>query len=457
MRTNIGNLSSRVCSSLALLAAGLLLALHPSGALASTSEPAPYWANEQGSSLIASDRWIVSTENNLIIVWSTDGRVSHTTSFACTNKNWGIVAGIAPIRVVMSGGGVLYATISAGSVASNQFGSNGPELGTERGICDAVGAAADPSGAEGNWTNPATGQSEEGMEVLISSTDDGVSWHLAAGTVTASLVPQPLSSLDYEGNTFKLLVPLAEGVRLGNPLIGYASFSPSTGWSSVGGAGSTFGYIYTPTNSYESLQPGTTAKGYKLAKTRRLSDGSIWSLWESQGAFKETSRVAVPAVIVRTLNGRVLSRVDVDPSFRLKAFNGGSIISPGCSEPQSAVATGIVSALPSDDGSTLYASTPRTGAYSCHNKYVNVDQMPVVPVLLVSHDGGHRWSRVPMPNLGPYTRLEEVLAVSGSSPIVALESNRHECEHREPQGQEPYERLNGTHWMSLGCHKIEYN
>jgi hypothetical protein len=442
----------------------LLLGAYSSGAVA--SNPAPYWTDtEDGTAEIANGHWVLASSPYYLAIWNMASHQAHVAHLACSNDSWGMSPTAEAVEpggtaygtseIAMTPAGTLYAVVSIGAQEHDftlpSWNIVGDEPAGDTRICDAFGRAFDPNQTGEDWTNPFTEQKEVGFNVLITSSDDGASWHLAASTPDGSIMPHAVSNLFYRGADTLLLTSMATGVRLGNPSLGYATYAPDSGWSALTQEGSTFGYIYKVEPTFGSVEPGTVGpKRYLLTQTRRLSDGSVWALWQPQIMTHtgDPRRVKNPAVMTRTLNGRVLSRITAVPSFRVPTWAGGTLVSPGCVEPASAMATGIGMAVPSDDGRTIYASTVDVGPWRCHNKYINVNRIGVLVTLIVSHDGGRQWGRVMLPNLGAFTRVVEILAVDGTTPVVGFDSNRHPC---DKNGGMLYERLSHGHWQSIGC------
>ncbi len=476
-----------MCNLSRLIGAFLILGALPSEADAFYTPRAvssSYWASWTPA-VVANDHWVLDPTNTGFVVWNDQGHQIHLTNFACSDERGGqdgIMVGGAQGpgggQVTMTEDGLLYAVVDVGTVWPPKWGSI-LEAGlpnTNTAICDAVDQEYDPGHDAftretelqppevGIWVNPMTGRPQEALDVLVVSTDKGRSWHLVAAPRASVTIGNPHGGYgsvgggngaeDPEG---MLLMPAATGVRWGDPGYGYAAFTGG-GWSAVADAGNTYGFDFgSGIEGQGSLAPGTKGpKGYILRATRRLSNGAIWALWQPSwvqwGGSEE--HVNYSAQITETLNGRVYRRITVDPRFRVADFLGGTLVSPGCVAPQTAMDEGLYTAMPSSNGQTIYATTGASGSWrpGCHNKYVSVNAIRVLQIVIVSHNGGKTWARVKLPNLGLGTRAYDVLTVDGTEPIVGFASNHYSC---SKDGGLMYERLSHGHWESIGCRDTE--
>ena len=476
----------RLCSLSLLIGAFLILGALPPEADAFYTPRAvsdSYWAAWNGA-VVEDNQWILYPTDTGFVVWNDQNHEIYSANFACSDEHGGqdgiMVGGEQGPgggQATMTEGGVLYAVLDLGTILPEKWGSilAAGLPNTNTAICDAIDQEYDPSHDAFTrevelqppevdlWVNPMTGRPQEAIDVLVVSTNKGRTWQLASTPQASATIGNPhganLSSAEgteAEDPDGMLLMPAATGVRWGDPGYGYTVFT-ARGWSAVADAGNTYGFDFgSRTEGQGSLDPGTSGpNGYILTATRRLSNGAIWALWQpSWVSGGGETHVNYAAQITETLNGRVYRRVRVDPRFRVADYIGGTLVSPGCVAPRSAVDEGIYTAMPSSNAQTIYATTAHEAPWrpGCHNKYVNVSAIRVVPTVIVSHNGGTTWKRVKLPNLGADTQAFEVLTVDGTQPVVGLESNRHVCGKGNAL---MYDRLSDGHWRSIGCRDTE--
>lgn len=476
----------------AILAVSVLIALAalPARSLAfavpvATSDS--YWA-AWTPAVVADERWVIFPTDTGFDVWDDRSHEVHVSNFGCSDEPSGgqdaIMVG-GPERpgggrITMTEGGVLYAVLNIGTVWPEEWGSiAGAGLpNTNTSICDAVDAEYDPSHdaftrevelqprEAGIWANPITGRPQDALDVLTVSTDEGQSWRLVSAPRASVTIGNPASGYGAvggghgaEGAGSMLLMPAGDGVRWGDPGYGYTTYSGDggAGLSAVAGAGDSYGFDFgSGPDPQGSLEPGTRGpKGYVLTATRRLSDGATWALWQpSWVSGGGEAHVNYAAQVTVALDGRVVSRVNVDPRLQVATALGGTLVSPGCVMPQTATSEGIYTAMPSSKGQAIYATTPAEAAWTpgCHNKYVNVHAVEASQIVIASHDGGRTWERVKAPDLGTGTRAYDVLNVDGNEPVVGFASNRVSC---SKEGGLMYERLTDGRWEAIGCRETE--
>jgi hypothetical protein len=410
----------------------------------------PYWIDSAASTQVDDGHWVLTQDENGFVTWDTNTHKTQVAHFSCPSSN----EGLDIIGDTITTGGVLYAVLAIGAekVGSEMPGWTvvGPTANTNQAICGAVGQAFNPTDDQEteSWVDPANGEQSAGFYIIISSTDDGSHWSFAGSSVEASVGPTSLF-LHPKSKQRVLLTAEGEGVRFGSSESGFATFTPQVGWSSVTNIGQSFGFNYLAVQKDAfSLEPGVASpNGYVVGKTRGLSDGSVWTLWQEKERNNEEQHVVYPVVITSSKNGHETSQIKTTPVFRRPAVSPGMLVSPGCSIPSTAPTHGLETALASESGQTVYGTTPRYGSSYCHSRFTTYDKVPVTVGLLVSHNAGRRWQEVRVPH-GLW--VGEVLAVEGTSPVVGFESGGtgHAVCHASGL---LYERLVAGRWQKIGC------